>query len=126
MTFRSDPSPRPLRLGPKAYPLDIETCSSDDERAILSKGHHDPDAFMTAARADGFDVEWARLGQPQHIWYRKVPDRTGDRRCWYVEAAPRSRGAFPVTVAWETSDAGEMYGVPMPPVGGWGVLDAAA
>ena len=112
-----------LRLGPTARPLDIRTCSSDDERAVFSKGHHDPDAFMAQARADGFDLAWARLGQPKHVWYRTVPDRTGDRLCWYVEVAPRSRGAFAATVAWETYDADDLYGIPLPPVGGWKTLD---
>jgi hypothetical protein len=114
---------RGLRLGPTARPLGIQICSSDDDRAILSKGHHDPDVFMAQARADGFDLAWARLGQPKHVWYRAVPKHPGSGDTSYVEVAPRSRGAFAATVAWETYDAGDLYGIPMPPVGGWETLD---
>lgn len=79
-----------------AHPLKIQNCSGEDAATLMSKGHHGKTAFMKAARSywgealKGFDG-------PYHTWWRTVPDRTGDYRCRYHEAAPHSRGAFPVT-----------------------------
>ncbi len=86
----------PLEAFVRPYPLEIQNCSGDDCATLMSKGHHDPAAFKAAAEAywgeplNGFD-------QPMHMWWRAVPDRSGDYRYMYHEAKPGSRGAFPVT-----------------------------
>lgn len=80
----------------KQYPLSIENVGSDDY-IVMSRGHHDIHEFMKAVRKD---YDWP-LSVPEHKWVKAVPDATGyfQMRYHYVEAG--TRGAFPVTVAWE-------------------------
>lgn len=76
----------------KNYHLEIENISFD-EYTLMSRGHQDLNAFKVAAREDGYD--W-RLKEPEHLWFRAVPNSEGIS---YYPAEPNSRGAFPVTIA---------------------------
>lgn len=78
-------------------PDDIENIGDDTYR-LMARGHHDVHAFMRAAREAGYD--WP-LGMPRHIWFRAVPDNTGNCTCRYYEAKPHARGAFAVTYVHE-------------------------
>lgn len=80
----------------KIYPLDPHSVG-EDCYIVMSKGHHEAHEFMRAVRRNGYD--W-QLGWPTQDWYRAVPCNV-EGGCKYVEAAPGSRGAFPVTVAVE-------------------------
>lgn len=77
------------------FPLEVENIGDDTYR-VMSRGHHDLSAFLAAATA--LYPSWS-LGSARHLWFRATP-RAG-YRCWYSEAAPGSRGAFPVTYAEE-------------------------
>lgn len=79
------------------YPLEIVN-AGEDTYIVMSKGHHDPAAFMAAVRADGYD--WP-LGMPEHRWVRATPTSDPYRKCIYTFAAKGDRGAFPCTYAWE-------------------------
>ena len=85
----------------KPHPLEIQCCHSDDEQGVFSKGHHDFDRFIKAAKEFHGDNLNGWEGKPKHVWWRAVPDPSGDRRCFYHEAAENSRGAFPATVVTE-------------------------
>jgi len=83
------------------YPLIVENVG-EDTYVLMSKGHHDPHAFMRTVRAD---YSWP-LGFPTHEWMRAVPaPRNSGYRCLYVEAKPGSRGAFPCTYTREAYNA---------------------
>ncbi len=85
-----------VEQGVRPYPLKIENCSGEDASTLMSRGHHATKEFMAAARAywgerlRGFDG-------PYQMWWRTVPDRSGDYKCRFIEATPGARGAFPVT-----------------------------
>lgn len=81
----------------RIYPLEIENVGTDIY-TLMSRGHHDLDAFMRQVRADGY--EWP-LGMPKHIWLRCIPPSDG-YVTWYVEAQAGARGAFPATQCWES------------------------
>ncbi|MBV2128204.1 hypothetical protein [Arsukibacterium indicum] len=81
----------------KHYPLEVYN-AGHDEYIVMSKGHHDPDEFMAAVRAQGYD--WP-LGNPVHKWVKCVPDSTGDYSHIYVFVKQGTRGAFPATFACE-------------------------
>lgn len=85
----------------KPYPLDIQCCHSDDEQGVFSKGHHDFDAFLKAAKEWHGDDLSGWEGKPAHVWWRTVPDPSGNNKAFYVDAVPHSRGAFPATVITE-------------------------
>lgn len=80
----------------KFYPLVIENIG-EDTYCLMSRGHHDIHVFMGVVRQS---YSWP-LGWPEHIWFRAVPDPTGNLRCRYVEASEGQRGAFPVTYVQE-------------------------
>ena len=80
------------------YPLSVENVGGDTY-IVMSRGHHDTDAFMAAVREAGYD--WP-LGVPEHRWIRVVPaPRKSWLQCLYVFTEPHARGAFPATYAWE-------------------------
>lgn len=87
----------PVERRVRCYPLDVQNCSGDDGYAVMSKGHHDPAAFVAAAR-EWWGEELEGWEPPQHVWWRVVPDQTGEYHCNYHPAEPFSRGAFPATV----------------------------
>ncbi|WP_209782162.1 hypothetical protein [Azospirillum agricola] len=68
-----------------------------------AKGHHDVGAFLDAAASD--DSLWDPYGRRPvvspwmivHGWWRVVPIRSEPGMFEYRDAAPKSRGAFPVT-----------------------------
>lgn len=83
-----------------------------DSDAALSKGQHDPAEFLAVAKAAWeeerggdddltnplVDLEPERV---RHIWYRSMPDLSGDYAYLYYPAKQGQRGAFPVTeVIW--------------------------
>jgi hypothetical protein len=84
-------------MSKRTYPLEIENIGVDIY-TLMSRGHHDPEAFMRQVRADGY--EWP-LGMPKHIWLRCIPPPDG-YVTWYVEAMEGARGAFPATQCWES------------------------
>ncbi|TQK10194.1 hypothetical protein [Herbaspirillum sp. SJZ107] len=90
-------------MSKRIYPLQIENVG-EDIYTLMSRGHHDPEAFMRQVRADGY--EWP-LGMPKHIWLRCIPPPDG-YVTWYVEATEGARGAFPATQCWE-SQGSETY-----------------
>lgn len=82
----------------KQYPLEILSVG-DDDFMVMSKGHHDPDAFMAAVAKAGYG-DWP-LGSPTHEWVRITPSRNPEYSHYYTTAEPGSRGAFPATYARE-------------------------
>ena len=82
----------------KCYPLDIENIG-DDVYRLMSRGHHPVAAFMEAVRKD---YDWP-LGMPVHLWFKAVPDNTGECTCRYVPANVSTRGSFPVTYVSEAA-----------------------
>lgn len=80
------------------YPLSIENVG-EDTYIVMSRGHHDPAAFMAAVREAGYD--WP-LGAPTHHWVRATPAPAGSGyRCFYNLSDKPGRGAFPATYAHE-------------------------
>ncbi len=92
---------------PPIGPADI-TNVGDDTYRLMARGHHDVHAFMKAVRAAGYS--WP-LGMPRHVWLRAGPVRNGfhpihgDCDFVYVDAEPRSRGAFAATYVDEAYGA---------------------
>lgn len=85
-------------MGKKVYPLDIQNVGGD-EYIVMSRGHHDIHEFMKAVRAAGY--QWP-LGVPEQRWAKVTPDSTGERSYLYNFVSAGTRGAFPVTYAWES------------------------
>lgn len=89
----------------KAYPLEIENCG-EDTYILRSKGHHDPDEFMRAVRAEGYD--WP-MGYPVHAWCKTVPVPSGHTEEFgycdaiYAMVPQNTRGAYPVTICNEAA-----------------------
>lgn len=80
------------------YPLDVRSVG-DDTYIVMSKGHHAPEAFMAAVRAEGYG--WP-LGRPEHKWVKAVPCRCGQHTCHYeLRDEKPGPGWFPATYAWE-------------------------
>jgi len=79
-----------------AIHIKIEQCGGDDCVCLMARGHVPLSEFKRAARAywceplRGFEA-------PAHMWWRAVPDRTGEYKARYYEATAGSRGAFQVT-----------------------------
>lgn len=84
----------------KSYPLDVEDNRNDYYQSVMSRGHHDFDAFMAQAKER---FEWAdKMLTPEHIWYKAVPFWDGYGTCIrHVDVPKGTRGAFPVTFAAE-------------------------
>lgn len=78
----------------KKYPLLIENIGEDDY-AVMSRGHQNLVDFCAAVRES---YDWP-LGWPEHKWFRAIPSSEGTM---YVPAVKNSRGAFPVTVSFES------------------------
>ena len=80
----------------RRYPLELECLHSDHTKTLMSKGHHDPAAFMKACEFwnGGPLIGW---GKVRHGWGRTVPDSTGVYRCLMIAAKPNARGAYPTT-----------------------------
>lgn len=83
----------------RQHPLDVGDFSNDDSCGCVSKGHHDPAAFLSAAR-ECWGGDLSGWGDPRHIWLRAVPGR-GGYRSYYIPAKAGARGAFPATVMEE-------------------------
>jgi hypothetical protein len=89
----------------KTYPLEIENCGGDTY-ILRSKGHHDPDKFMEAVRAEGYD--WP-MGYPIHEWCKTVPVPSGQTEEFgycdaiYAMVTKGTRGAYPVTICQEAA-----------------------
>lgn len=81
------------------FPLEIESIGEDAYK-VMSRGHHDFDAFVAAANEAFPELA---LGDPRHVWFRAVPK--AGYRCFYVETEPGSRGSFPATFATEPTEA---------------------
>lgn len=81
----------------RLHPLEIQNAGSDTY-IVMSKGHHDPDEFMSAVRDAGYD--WP-LGNPEHKWVKTIPDSTGEFYCRYAFVPAGTKGAWPATFAWE-------------------------
>ncbi|MDX7720991.1 hypothetical protein [Aeromonas caviae] len=86
-------------MSKKTYPLSIASVGAD-EYIVMSRGHHDIHDFMKAVRADGYEYP---LGVPEHRWAKVVPDSTGEYSHIFVFVKEGTRGAIPVTYAWEAS-----------------------
>ncbi len=80
----------------------------DDVYQLISRGHHDPHAFMREVRKEGYD--WP-LGNPEHAWFKVVPSRDPSYSCYYASVKPGTRGAIPVTVSMEAYGA-DQYKAP--------------
>lgn len=94
----------------KTYPLEIEQLHGDDEAFLMSRGHHDPEAFRAQAVIDvGLRTGPIEAGDeietPTHGYMRIVPR---DGHCnWHEPAKGPGPGAFPVTTAsiyWERAE----------------------
>lgn len=85
-------------MSKKTYPLDIDSVGQD-EYIVMSRGHHDIHDFMKAVRADGYEYP---LGVPEHRWAKVVPDSTGEYSHIFAFVKEGTRGAIPVTYAWES------------------------
>ncbi|MDR6381780.1 hypothetical protein [Paraburkholderia caribensis] len=82
----------------REYPLDIENVG-EDTYIVMSRGHHDPHAFMRKVREEGYD--WP-LGMPSHRWVKMTPANDGgEHSCFYNFVDEGTRGAFPATYAHE-------------------------
>lgn len=77
-------------------PIKIVNCSSDDCVCLMARGHVPLAEFKRAARAYWYGP-LRGFEEPEHLWWRAVPDRTGECTVRYHEAAAGSRGAFRVT-----------------------------
>ena len=84
---------------PGRYPLEIVAVHTDDERIYMSKGHHDPHAFMAALRDYGVTVE--DFSMPSTHYVKKTPARDGVHSYWLNFVLSTVRGAFPATYTYE-------------------------
>lgn len=89
-------------VGP--YPLAVVFVYSSGRTTLISKGHHDPAAFMEAVEKwNGGPLE-GRWGNVRHGWHRTVPDSTGEYRYLVHPAKPHARGAYPTTRVVDDAD----------------------
>jgi hypothetical protein len=87
------------------YDLEIRRLDSPDFWQLYSKGHHDPDLFLIAARETATvryecDME-GRVFTPRHEWWatRVYPDLDEWGVRYFVNPVEaHERGAYPVTV----------------------------
>lgn len=81
------------------YPLDIRN-AGDDTYIVMSKGHHEPAAFMAAVREAGYD--WP-LGMPTYHWAKTTPcpPSCGEHHCHYSLRDTPRKGWWPATYAHE-------------------------
>ena len=78
------------------YTLKLESLYGNDEPSYMTRGHHDRGTFADAVCVEtGFRPDVALVRQ---LWWRTVPDGSGEFKYRYFEATPKSRGSFPVTV----------------------------
>lgn len=87
----------------KRYPLEI--VQVPESGAYYSKGHHPHQDFRAALLA-GWNSIPAHLPNGREVslcwlWWRVDPPQRGEDRM-VREAQPGTRGAFPVTVVYET------------------------
>lgn len=109
-------------MADRKHPLSLECLYTDDTKTLMSKGHHDPDAFMAAC------VEWNGgplngWGNVRHAWGRTVPDSSGDYEFLCLPAKPHARGAYPMTTiiddaAYDHAEPGEVAAQTTEPAGG--------
>jgi len=86
----------------KTYPLEVESVG-EDTYIVMSRGHHDIDAFMTEV-IKGFDG-W-NLGGAKHVWIKTTPAKGG----WnYNLVKEGTRGAWPATYCWEYGEGYEKW-----------------
>ena len=80
----------------KEYPLDVTLLNSDDCTTLMSKGHHEPVAFIKECEAwNGGPLEgWSGI---KYEWGRTIPCRDGEYAFLMIPAVPHSRGAYPTT-----------------------------
>lgn len=91
------PVERPVRR----YPLELVCLHSEDCSTLMSKGHHEPDEFLSAC-LEYVKREWdcqslKDFGRVRHGWHRTVPDQSGEYTWLMVPAKPHTPGAFPTT-----------------------------
>lgn len=81
------------------YPLILENWGGDSY-LVISRGHHDLDAFAAKVRED-YD-EWGNFFESAyHTYFKATPSSNPESNCWYSQCSPDTRGAFPATVAQE-------------------------
>lgn len=92
----TSPVERPVGRPAPKHPLAVECLYTDDNKTLMSKGHHSEAEFVAACEEwnGGPMTGW---GKVRHVWLRNTPDSTGDYvfRVWPAE--PNSRGAYPAT-----------------------------
>ena len=78
------------------HALKIVLLHSEGCKTLMSKGHHEKHAFMSACRIwnGGELTGW---GDVMHGWHRSVPDRTGEYQMMMYPAVIHARGAYPTT-----------------------------
>lgn len=84
------------------YPLEVESVGSD-QYIVMSRGHHDLDAFMAKAVVE---FEGWFLGGPQHVWIKTTPTNGGVA---YNIVREGTRGAWPATYCWEFAENYLLY-----------------
>lgn len=87
----------------RKYPLDLVCLHTDEDKVLMSKGHHDHAEFLTACEKwHGGPLQgW---GNVTHSWGRTVPDSTGEYQFLMLPAKPHARGAYPVTTIAQGED----------------------
>ena len=86
----------------KDYPLEVESVG-EDTYLVMSRGHHDTNAFM-AEVIKGFS-DW-NLGGAKQVWIKTTPTKNG----WNYNIVDQStRGAWPATYCWEYGDGWEKW-----------------
>ena len=78
------------------HPLAVECLYTDDNKTLMSKGHHSEAEFVAACEEwnGGPMTGW---GKVRHVWLRNTPDSSGDYEFRVWPAEPNSRGAYPAT-----------------------------
>jgi hypothetical protein len=90
----------------KYYKIEIMSIG-EDEYVLISKGHHEPQAFKQAVWIAGYKYP---LREPEHLWCRCIPFDGGTS---YWIQPKQKPGMFPVTYCreaygtdnWNTEDA---------------------
>ncbi|MFZ3193711.1 MAG: hypothetical protein WA154_10980 [Moraxellaceae bacterium] len=83
------------------YKLDVSPAINDDCcYGYYSRGHdHDETEFReSVSYYTGEPVTEYDRCNIVRVWWRAVPDVSGEFNCLYHEAKPNSRGAFPVMI----------------------------
>jgi hypothetical protein len=80
----------------KKYKLEMEPYSdSNGDPIFASKGHHDPDLFLDAARKEYDDK--VIDGKVEHVYLRCTPAPKDSDHGYLLHDATPGPGAFPVT-----------------------------